>query len=120
MRSLSSHITNVCSITLSPIPCTCSPEAESSAPARRNWPSNWKSEAMTGSKQRSRNQPDFRSVAMIETQTQTVMKETDPYLEQFARFEQPGAGNQPQWVYAIRQGGMARFAELGFPTVHHE
>src|SRR5437773_10273900 len=57
---------------------------------------------------------------MIATQTHPVMNETDPYLEQFARFDQPGAGNQPQWVYAIRQAGMARFAELGFPTLKDE
>src|SRR5216110_480123 len=57
---------------------------------------------------------------MIETQMHPVMNETDPYLEQFERFEQPGAGNQPQWVYAIRQAGMARFAELGFPTLKDE
>src|SRR5215207_9574612 len=57
---------------------------------------------------------------MIDTQTERVMNETDPYLEQFERFDQPGAGNQPSWVYAIRQAGMARFAELGFPTLKDE
>jgi Fe-S cluster assembly protein SufD len=48
------------------------------------------------------------------------MKESDPYLAEFERFDQAGAGGQPSWVHPIRKAGMARFAELGFPTLHDE
>jgi Fe-S cluster assembly protein SufD len=44
------------------------------------------------------------------------MKETDPYLGEFERFEKTG----PAWLYPIRQAGIARFADLGFPTMHDE
>jgi len=46
------------------------------------------------------------------------MKETDPYLEKFEWFEtQTG---RPAWLSALRKTGMARFAEIGFPTLRHE
>ncbi len=45
------------------------------------------------------------------------MKE-DTYCEAFERFEK--RGEQPSWVYPVRKAGLARFAELGFPTVKHE
>jgi len=48
--------------------------------------------------------------------TQEIMKETDPYLVEFERVEKSG----PSWLYPIRQAGMARFAELGFPTLRDE
>jgi len=48
--------------------------------------------------------------------TQEIMKETDPYLMEFERVEKSG----PSWLYPIRQAGMARFAELGFPTLRDE
>lgn len=51
---------------------------------------------------------------MIETQE--VMKETDPYVAEFERIEKSG----PSWIYPIRQAGMARFSELGFPTLQDE
>ncbi|MDB6019725.1 MAG: sufD [Pedosphaera sp.] len=51
------------------------------------------------------------------TQNQT-MKETDPYWEKFERFEKEI--KHPSWVFPIRKAGMARFAELGFPTVNDE
>src|SRR5262250_2977871 len=47
-----------------------------------------------------------------------VMKEADPYLAQFAYFEREAP--QPSWLFPLRKAGMARFAELGFPTVHDE
>jgi len=53
---------------------------------------------------------------MIETPGTEVMKETDPYLSEFERIEKSG----PAWVYPIRQAGIARFADLGFPTIHDE
>src|SRR5262249_35054844 len=45
-------------------------------------------------------------------------KEVDPYLAQFTRFETEA--KQPAWLFPIRKAGMARFAELGFPTVQQE
>jgi Fe-S cluster assembly protein SufD len=47
-----------------------------------------------------------------------TMKETDPYLEKFARFEKDSG--QPKWLFPLRKAGLARFAELGFPTLQHE
>jgi Fe-S cluster assembly protein SufD len=47
-------------------------------------------------------------------------KQTDPYLKAFDRFEQTGAGHQPSWLFPLRKAGIARFAELGFPTLKHE
>jgi Fe-S cluster assembly protein SufD len=46
------------------------------------------------------------------------MKETDPYLEQFEWFETQT--RPPAWLFALRKAGMARFAELGFPTPQQE
>jgi len=46
------------------------------------------------------------------------MKETGPYLEKFKRFERDA--KQPAWLQPIRQAGIARFAEVGFPTLQHE
>lgn len=46
------------------------------------------------------------------------MKEADSYSETFERF-QPGS-DQASWVAPVRKSGMARFAELGFPTLQHE
>ena len=47
-----------------------------------------------------------------------TMKETDPYLEKFERFEQEA--KQPAWLLPRRKAGIARFAELGFPTLRQE
>src|SRR5262252_144211 len=46
------------------------------------------------------------------------MKETEPYLQKFARFE--NETKQPSWVFPLRKAGIARFAELGFPTLNDE
>jgi Fe-S cluster assembly protein SufD len=48
------------------------------------------------------------------------VKQTDPYLEAFSRFEQEAPGKQPTWLFPIRKAGIARFAELGFPTLKDE
>ena len=56
----------------------------------------------------------------ISTETETIMKDADPVLEQFGRFERDGAAGQPAWLYPVRKAGLARFAELGFPTRQHE
>jgi len=55
---------------------------------------------------------------MIATKPLETMKETDPYLEQFRRFE--NEAKHPSWLFPIRKAGFARFAELGFPTLRHE
>src|SRR5215208_6973609 len=46
------------------------------------------------------------------------MKETEPYLQKFERFE--SETKQPGWVFPLRKAGIARFAELGFPTLQDE
>jgi len=50
----------------------------------------------------------------------TMSQEQGGYLESFAQFENGAAGNGPGWLRSVRQGGIARFAELGFPTLHDE
>src|SRR5262249_42608478 len=45
-------------------------------------------------------------------------KEIEPHLEKFERFEKQA--KEPAWVFPLRKAGIARFAELGFPTVHDE
>src|SRR5258706_1222311 len=59
-------------------------------------------------------------MAMIDTHIAEAMKETDPHLLEFERFDKAGAGARPSWVYPIRKAGIARFAELGFPTLEDE
>src|SRR5216117_1326757 len=59
-------------------------------------------------------------MSMTATQSKTPAKEADPYLKVFARFEQAGASRQPAWLFPMRKAGIARFAELGFPTLKHE
>jgi Fe-S cluster assembly protein SufD len=55
---------------------------------------------------------------MVQATADPVMKETDPYLETFARFE--AQARQPAWISPLRKAGIARFAELGFPTLQQE
>src|SRR2546426_2997408 len=46
------------------------------------------------------------------------MKETEQHLQKFERFEREA--KQPAWVFPLRKAGIARFAELGFPTLKQE
>jgi Fe-S cluster assembly protein SufD len=46
------------------------------------------------------------------------MKETEPYLEKFERFEKEA--KQPSWLFPLRKAGIAQFAEQGFPTINDE
>src|SRR5438552_10387112 len=55
---------------------------------------------------------------MVQAKENAVMKQTDPHLEKFERFEKEA--KQPPWVFPLRKAGIARFAELGFPTVQQE
>ena len=43
---------------------------------------------------------------------------TEPYLQKFDKFEKEA--KQPSWVFPLRKAGLARFAELGFPTLKDE
>jgi Fe-S cluster assembly protein SufD len=59
-----------------------------------------------------------RYLAAISDPKKPNMKETEPYLQRFARFE--NETKQPPWVFPLRKAGIARFDELGFPTVNDE
>jgi Fe-S cluster assembly protein SufD len=47
-----------------------------------------------------------------------AMNGLEPYLRKFEKFERET--KHPTWVFPLRKAGMARFAELGFPTLHDE
>jgi Fe-S cluster assembly protein SufD len=55
---------------------------------------------------------------MVQAIDKPNMKETDPYREKFQRFEKQS--DSLPWLRSIRQAGMARFGELGFPTLKDE
>jgi len=55
---------------------------------------------------------------MTQTATNTSAKGAEPFLEKFRCLET--GPQQPSWLLPLRKAGMARFAELGFPTVHDE
>ncbi len=55
---------------------------------------------------------------MIQATDQPVMKENDLRLAEFERFEK--GPKQPSWLFPLRKAGLARFAELGFPTLQQE
>ena len=41
-------------------------------------------------------------------------------LNSFEKFEREGQDRTPSWLQALHKGGIAHFAELGFPARHHE
>jgi len=45
-------------------------------------------------------------------------KAPDPFLDKFKKFEKEA--KHPSWLFPLRKAGIARFAELGFPTTRHE
>jgi Fe-S cluster assembly protein SufD len=49
-----------------------------------------------------------------------VPNPTDRYLAAFKAFAGNGAGGAPAWLKQMREGAIARFAELGFPTMKQE
>ncbi len=55
---------------------------------------------------------------MVEARANAAMNETEQYLKTFEVFETQA--RQPAWMYPLRKSGIARFAELGFPTVQQE
>jgi Fe-S cluster assembly protein SufD len=55
---------------------------------------------------------------MVQVTANPAMKDTDQYLATFERFE--AQASRPAWVTPLRKAGIARFAELGFPTLQQE
>ena len=49
-----------------------------------------------------------------------VVDRTERYVAEFAAFARNGASGAPEWLKEIREGAIARFAELGFPTTKQE
>src|SRR2546426_229048 len=45
---------------------------------------------------------------------------TEHYVRDFQAFASNGAAGAPAWLREIREGAIARFAELGFPTMKQE
>jgi Fe-S cluster assembly protein SufD len=56
----------------------------------------------------------------MSTLTKTPAKDTEPIVALFERLEKEGALRNPDWVFPLRQAGLARFAALGFPTTSDE
>ncbi len=56
---------------------------------------------------------------MIQTAQERPAAVRDSFLAAFARVEQ-ARDCQPAWLFPLRKAGLARFAELGFPTLQHE
>jgi len=57
---------------------------------------------------------------MVEAKTAPTPRERDPVLTVFEAFEKAGHGTTPSWLQALHKGGIAHFAELGFPTREQE
>src|SRR5438067_1945533 len=55
---------------------------------------------------------------MVATKQNLAARQTEPHLKKFERFE--NETKQPSWVFPLRKAGIARFAELGFPTLKDE
>src|SRR5881397_3649339 len=45
---------------------------------------------------------------------------TEHYVRDFRTFASNGAAGAPAWLRELREGAIARFAELGFPTMKQE
>lgn len=58
---------------------------------------------------------------MVQSLAQPPETAVEPFLTQFkARFGPEAPTSGTAWLYPVRQAGMARFAELGFPTLQQE
>ena len=55
---------------------------------------------------------------MVQQMEKPAPKEIDPHLAKFERFERDT--KQPSWISPLRRRGIARFAELGFPSLQDE
>src|SRR5690242_6965661 len=49
-----------------------------------------------------------------------VKEQQEIYFKQFAEFEKRRAPKEPAWLQAMRKTAFDHFADLGFPTTHHE
>ncbi|HEV2351100.1 MAG TPA: Fe-S cluster assembly protein SufD [Terriglobia bacterium] len=49
-----------------------------------------------------------------------VKEHQETYFKNFAEFERRRAAKEPAWLQAIRKTAFHQFADLGFPTTHHE
>ncbi len=56
----------------------------------------------------------------MSTLTKTTAKDAEPIVVLFERLEKEGALRNPDWVFPLRQAGLAKFAALGFPTTNDE
>ncbi|NJM54761.1 MAG: Fe-S cluster assembly protein SufD [Verrucomicrobiae bacterium] len=56
----------------------------------------------------------------MSTITKPTAKDAEPIVALFERLEKEGALRNPDWVFPLRQAGLAKFAALGFPTTHDE
>ena len=57
---------------------------------------------------------------MVEAKPKATLRPNEPVFAAFDGFERAGQGDTPSWVQALRKGGIAHFAELGYPTTDHE
>jgi Fe-S cluster assembly protein SufD len=55
---------------------------------------------------------------MVQKKENARTNNIDSYLQKFEKFEHEN--KQPSWVFPLRKAGIARFAELGFPTINDE
>src|SRR6185503_21303087 len=55
---------------------------------------------------------------MVQTKEKSPAKSADAYLEGFSHFEREAS--QPKWLLPLRKAGLARFGELGLPTLKDE
>ena len=55
---------------------------------------------------------------MAQAKEKNPAPSAEAYLEKFRRFETQAS--QPQWLLPLRKAGLARFSELGLPTLHDE
>src|SRR5690606_33893035 len=91
----------------------CFPRAGLSVPGTRASHWSWKSAVMIGSQQR------LRSI-MVETTSTVEGRPHQGVMAAFEKFEREGQSRTPSWLQALHKGGIAHFAELGFPTRAHE
>jgi Fe-S cluster assembly protein SufD len=57
---------------------------------------------------------------MVDVTSKPTMRPHDPVLATFDEFDRAGQGTTPSWLQALRKGGIAHFAEIGFPNTSHE
>lgn len=55
---------------------------------------------------------------MAQTKEKQLTQPVDAYLEKFRRFETEAS--QPKWLLPLRKAGLARFSEIGLPTLRDE